>query len=129
MEFFGEVCICDGRGNEETLDKTENIRQLQRLFSIALWISFQLKQCTESAHFAVVWWHEPRVWNRACLEVFRLRCHVDVPLLCYNSVEERGEQLWAYGLSERDPGTVCKDTGLYHLIVCSGSGILTVSEI
>lgn len=53
--FFGRACMYDGRGNGETLDKVENIRQIQSPVKITLWISFQLNQFAESAHFAVVW--------------------------------------------------------------------------
>ena len=99
--FFHRACIYNGRGNGETVDKIENIRQIQSLVRIALWISFQLNQFAESAHFAVVWWHEPRGWNPTSLELdSRLRYRVGMPLLWYNIVEERDKQLWGYRLSE-----------------------------
>ena len=80
--FFGRACIYDGGGNGETLDKIENIRQIQSLVKIALWISFQLNQFAESARFAVVWWREPRRWNPTSLELdSRLRYRVGTPSL------------------------------------------------
>lgn len=64
------------------LDKTENIRQKHTPVKIGLWLSFQLNELAESAHFAVVWWHEPRGWSPTSLELHSWLRYCDgMPLL------------------------------------------------
>lgn len=82
VDMLGEV-------TGETLGKIENIRQMQNLFRLTLWINFQLNQFAESAHLAVVWWHEPRGWDSASLDLdCRLRSrvyHLCCLMLCSGS--------------------------------------------